>query len=214
MAIMAKCPTICEEVRLPLCPAMIFFSALNEVDGASQILPREALNQALRLTVERLRANESDFKNHLGKMTELLEAWVDAGDIEFVTPFALLEASAVCDSGALEAAFGMVGFPLNVVLHRVGRELPPVDLADKRPGPIPRMRPHKYAVIIEGPNFRDERNCYPTLEDAEFVVEYLQASLKGIPLTRKGPYPSVFVSRPTEFQKATRIYVQDLRNRR
>lgn len=212
MRIMASCPTTCEQVGLPLCPAVVFFSALNELDDASQVVPCDLRNQALGLTAERLRASDADFKLQLAKMTELLEAQVNAGDFDFVTPVALLKASAAFDSGALEAAFDAVGLSLDTILSRIERDLPSDKLVDKPPS-VPRPEwPPRFAVVIEGPGFRDTRNRYPTLVKAEFAAEFLEASLKCVALTHTTPYPSVFVSRPPEFEKTTRIYVERIPN--
>lgn len=210
MAIMASSLAICEEVSLPLCPAIVFFSALNEIDDASQVVAADVSDRALRFTAQRLRASELDCKIQLAKMTETLEAQVNAGDLDFVTPVALLKASAALDSGVLEAAFRAVGLPLGAILTSIENELPSDKLADKPPA-IPRTDwAPKYAVVIEGPGFRDTRNRYPTLANAEFAAEFLDALLKGRELTREGPYPSVFVSRPPEFEKSTKIYVEKL----
>lgn len=210
MAIMVSSLEICEEVSLPLCPAIVFFSALKEVDDASQIVPADVRDQALRLTVARLRSSDLDFKLQLAKMTEILEAQVNAGDFDFVTPVALLKASAALDSGALEAAFRAVGLPLDTILNSIEHDLQADKLLDKPPA-VPRPDwPPRYAVVIEGPGFRDTRNRYPTLGKAEFAAEFLDALLKGIGLTHEGPYPSIFVFRPPEFEKTTRIYVEEL----
>lgn len=208
MRIMASCPPICEEVGLQLCPAVVFFSALNEIDDTSQIVPAHLRRQALGLAAEQLRGSEGNFKLQLAKMTERLEAQVNAGEFDFVTPLALLKASAAFDPGALEAGFRAVGLPLDSILHRIERELPAGKFVDKAPE-VPRLEgPLKYAVVIEGPGFRDTRNRYPTLTKAHFVAELLEATLKGV--TYEGPHQSVFYSRPPEFQKATRIYVEEI----
>lgn len=212
MGIMAKSPAICEEVGLPLCPSIVFFSALNELDDECHIVPKEVRTRALGLTVERLRASDADFKLQLSEMTEQLAAKVYAGDLDFVMPVDLLKASAAFDSGALEAAFRAVGLPLDVILSRIERDLPAEKLADKAPIVARPDWPPKYAVVIEGPGFRDTRNRYGTLDRAEFAVECLEASLRGVAITRNGPYPAIFYSRPPDFQKATRIYVEVLQS--
>lgn len=210
---MASCPAICEKVSLPLCPAIVFFSALNEVDDAPQVVPTDLRSRALGSVAERLRASGADFKAQLVNMTQLLESWVHANEIDFVTPVALLQASLACDCGALEAGFRAVGLPLDIVLNRIERDLPAENLADKLPGPIPRLRTAKYVVVIEGPGFRDERNRYPSRAKAKQAAELLNVLLKGVAPTRKRPYQSVSVSRPPEFEKTTRIYVEELQKR-
>lgn len=213
MRIMASCPAIGEESGLPLCPAVVFFSALREVDDASQVVPADLRNLALALTTERLRTSDLDFKLELAKMTEFLEAQVDAGDIDFVTPLALLKASAAFDPGALQDSFRVVGLPLDILLRRIEQELPITKLADKPPGPIPTWPwPPEYAVVIEGPNFKDMRNRYTTLAEAEYAAEHLEGLFKGVAPTHKGPYQPIFVSRPPEFKRATKIYVKKLQN--
>ncbi len=195
---------------MALCPAIVFFSALKEVDDASQVVPADLRNQALQLTAKRLRASDADFKPQLAKMMEVLEAWVRAGDFDFVTPVALLKASAACDWDALEAGFRAVGLRLDIILNRIERD-PADNLADKLPGPIPRVRAPKYAVIIEGPGFRDTRNRYSSIARAKYVAELLDCTIKGA--THKGPSQSVSYSRPPELERATRIYVEKLQNR-
>lgn len=213
MRIMAGCPALCEEAGVPLCPAVVFFSALNEVDDASQVVPSDVRRQALEVTAERLRGSEADFKLQLAKMTELLEAQVNAGDFDFVTPVALLKASAAFDSGALEAGLRAVGLPLDMVLSRIEHELPADKVADKPPTASRPEWPPKYAVVIEGPGFRDTRNRYPTLAKAKYAAELLEAKLKGVAPTHRGSYESVFYSRPPEFEKTTRIFVEKLQTR-
>jgi|GEM_PF-4518544 len=187
MRIMAGCVAACQEFDLPLCPAAIFFSALNEIDDASDVLRSDVRNQALALAAERLRASDVDFKLELAKMTQLLERQVNAGDIAFVTPLALLKACAAFDSGALDPAFRAVGLSLDNLLRRIEEELPAAKLADSLPGPIPEILPPKWAVVIEGPGFRDMRNRYATLAEAEYAAELLECSLKGVASTRSGP---------------------------
>src|SRR5579884_933120 len=123
MRIMAGCVAACQEFDLPLCPAAIFFSALNEIDDASDVLRSDVRNQALALAAERLRASDVDFKLELAKMTQLLERQVNAGDIAFVTPLALLKACAAFDSGALDPAFRAIGLSLDNLLRRIEEEL-------------------------------------------------------------------------------------------
>lgn len=209
--IMASCPALCEEVGLPLYPDIVFFSALNEIDDAAQVVPADLRNQALGLTAERLRASDMDVQPQLAKMTELLYAQVRAGKLDFVTPFALLKASAEVASMALEAGFRGVGLSLDSILNRIEHDLPADKLADETPPAPPPERNPKYAVVIEGPGFRDTRNRYATLAKAESAVELLEATLKGVQLTEDDRYQSIGYSRPPEFEKTTRIYVEEIR---
>ena len=206
--IMASCPEICQEVDLQFCPAAVFFSALHEIDDEAQIVPADVRRQALGLTAERLRGNP-DSQVQLAKMTELLESQVASGEVDFVTPIALLKASAAFDSRALEAGFHGVGLSIDVILNRIENDLPADKLADE-PEIFPRPERPKYTVVIEGAGFKDTRNRYPTLAKAEYAAEVLEAALKGVKATHKGPYESIMYSRPPEFKKTTRIYVEKL----
>ncbi len=210
MHIMANCPAICEQVDLPLCPAAVFFSALSEIDDAAQAVPADVRHQALRLTAEELRGSNVDFQLELAEMTERLHAKIYAGELAFVTPVALLKASSTFASAALEAGFRGVGLSLDIVLNRIERNLPAYKLADEAPVIPQSAGPSKYAVVIEGPGSRDTRNRYPTLAQAEYAVELLEATLKGVKILDNGPRPSIFYSRPPEFEKATRIYVEEI----
>src|SRR5579884_1576587 len=100
---------------------------------------------------------------------------------------ALLQACAAFDSGALDPAFRAVGLSLDNLLRRIEEELPAAKLADSLPGPIPEILPPEWAVVIEGPGFRDMRNRYATLAEAEYAAELLECSLKSDSTTRSGP---------------------------
>jgi hypothetical protein len=208
---MAGCPAICQEVDLQFCPAVVFFSALHAIDDEAQIVAADVRRRTLELTAERLRGNDPS-QLQLAKMTELLASQIAAGDFDFVTPIALLKASAACTSGALEAGFHGAGLSIEIILNRIESDLPAEKLADE-PEIFPRPDPPKYAVVIEGPGFRDRRNRYPTLAKAEYAAELLGAALKGVQATHEGPYESsIMYSRPPQFEKTTKIYVEELQS--
>ncbi len=210
MRIMGIRSAICEEIGLQFCAAAVFFSALTEIDDAALVVPADVRDQAFRLTAEQLRGSDLDSKFQLGKFYELLEAQVRAGELDFVTPLALLKASASIASGPLQAGFHGVGLSLDGILNRIEHDLPADKLADVAPPVPPRDGPPKYAVVIEGPGFRDTRNRYATLDKAQYVVEVLEAALKGVEVAHKRPELSIFYSRPPEFKSATRIYMEEI----
>ncbi|MGB6986166.1 MAG: hypothetical protein WBD74_09370 [Candidatus Aquilonibacter sp.] len=213
MRIMGIRSAICEELDLQFCAAAVFFSALTEIDDAGQVVDADVRDQAFRLTAEQLRGSDLDSKFQLGKFYELLEAQVRAGEFDFVTPLALLKASAPIASAPLEAGFRGIGLSLDSILNRIEHALPAEKLADEAPPVPPREWPPKYAVVIEGPGFRDTRNRYATLDKAQYVVELLEATLKGVEVAHKRPELSIFYSRPPEFKSATRVYVEELPSR-
>ncbi len=208
---MAACPTICNEVSLPLCPGIVFFAALNELDDAPVVVPNDLRNHALGVTVERQRGTNTDFTLQLQKMTERLIESVSTGDLAFVTPVALLKASAACDRDALDAGFGSVGLRLDSVISRIERDVPADKLGDELPPVVP-LAAANYAVVIEGPDFRDDRNRYPTLAMANRAAEAFESMLKGVAVSHEANEEVFFMTRPPQFERTTKIYVEPIQN--
>jgi hypothetical protein len=83
-------------------------------------------------------------------------------------------------------------------------------LKDEAPAYSPPSFIPKYAVVIEGPGFRDDSNRYETLEYAQSAVRWLECGIRGEKYVLEPDAKPFGISPPPEWRSATRVYIEEL----
>lgn len=193
---------------LPLCPVVIFFSALAAVDKHAVLLSESSRHKALIASADAIRLQPADQTLALQWMTDDFALRASEGQLAYLTPLDLLKAAAAQSDRAIGIGLTSVGVALDSLLSSIETKIPAPDLSDEPPATLPQSE-EKYSVVIEGPGFRDDRNRYATLEVAQRAARALECLIRGEEIVLESDAPPFGISRPPHLQRATRVYITE-----
>jgi hypothetical protein len=205
---LANCAALSEGVGVALSPALVFFSALALIDPAGMVLAADTRDTALKLTARYLLAEPGQSEGPEQQIARLF-AEVGAQTQGVVSPFDLLIASAAVAADAIDAGLARSGSSAPSVIELIRERFSEDALGDEAASP-PVDAVFKFAVVIEGPGFCDERNRYPTLEVAQRAVKAFDQLSRGESITHDRAGEGFFMIDPPRLKEATRIYVREL----